>query len=290
MKKKVLITGSSGHSGTAIANLLKKEFDIIGVDIVDGDFTHHIGSLTDKKFVNKIAKGIYAVIHTASLHAPHISTHSRQAFIDTNITGTLNLLEASMESGAKKFIYTSTTSLYGESLNNRQQAVWITEEVPTIPRDIYDITKIAAEGLCRDFFNEKGLQATVLRVSRFWNEPLEDRIFYRMYRGLDVRDVAQAHQLAIHKHFKKFDAFNISAQSIFTKEDLVQLKNDAPTLLQNRIPELIRFYQNNHWEMPNSIDRVYVIDKAKKVLGYRPKYNIRDFLNNLNYTRNSQVL
>ena len=278
MKKKILVTGSSGHSGNQISDLLKEEFEIIGIDLKKGKHTHHLGSLTDREFIFQITKDIDIIIHTASLHAPHIATHSRKDFIDTNITGTLNLLEAAEVNGLQKFIYTSTTSLYGESLNNKKQAVWITEEVPTIPRDIYDITKIAAEGLCKDFFKKDGLQTTVLRVSRFWNEPIGKRVFYRMYRGLDVRDVALAHRLAIEKDFDQFDIFNISAQSIFTKSDLFDLKNNTKELVQKRIPKLIQYYENRNWEIPESIDRVYVIDKAKKELGYVPKYNIQQIL------------
>ena len=163
-------------------------------------------------------------------------------------------------------------------MDDEKQAVWITEEVPTIPRDIYDITKVAAEGLCRDFFNKEGLQTTVLRVSRFWNEPLRKKIFYRMYRGVDVRDVAYAHKLAIEKDFEKFDIFNISAQSIFTIYDLLDLKKNCRQIIQKKIPELITYYERKNWDFPNSIDRVYVIKKKKKELGYNPRYNIEQIL------------
>lgn len=278
MKKKVLITGSSGYSGSQIAKTLSEEYEVIGLDLVEGAYTHFIGDLTDKAFVGNLMLGVYAVIHTAALHAPHIASYSRRGFIDTNIIGTLNLLEAAEKNNIQKFIYTSTTSLYGESLYDENQAVWVTEELPTVPRDIYDITKIAGEGLCRDFFNPKGLQTTVLRVSRFWNEPMERKVFYRMYRGLDVRDVAQAHRLAIEKSFRQFDIFNISAQSIFTKADLQDLKHNARQLLQKRIPQLFSYFERNNWEVPHSIDRVYVIDKAVKKLGYQPQFNIEQML------------
>lgn len=278
MKKKILITGSSGHSGHQITVLLKEKFEVTGLDLVKGENTHHTGSLTDKDFVFRATEGMDAIIHTASLHAPHVPTHSRRDFINTNIVETLNLLEAAEQNGVKKFIYTSTTSLYGESMDDEKQAVWITEDVPAIPRDIYDITKIAAEGLCRDFFKKDGLQTTVLRVSRFWNEPVERKIFYRMYRGVDVRDVASAHQLAIGQDFGHFDLFDISAQSIFTQADLFDLKHNLSSLLSQKIPELIAFYKARNWPIPPSIDRVYVIDKAVKILGYAPGYNIGELL------------
>ena len=276
--KKVLITGSSGYSGSQIAALLANEFQIKGVDLVEGTYTTHIGSLTDQDFINTLLQGVDIIIHTASLHAPHIATHTRKDFIDTNITGTLNLLEAAKQYQVEKFVYTSTTSLYGESMDDATKAVWITEEVPTIPRDIYDITKIAAEGLCRDFFVPKGMQTVVLRTSRFWKEPMDKKVFYRMYRGVDVRDVALAHQLAIEHSFDHFEIFNISAQSIFIKDDLFDLKNNTAHLLRTKIPALFAYYNKRNWEMPSSIDRVYVIDKAKEMLGYQPKYNIKEML------------
>ncbi|MEO1051855.1 MAG: NAD(P)-dependent oxidoreductase [Bacteroidota bacterium] len=275
---KVVITGSSGHSGKEIARLLAPYYEIGGIDLLEGQYTTRVGSLSDRDFVMDAVASFDAIIHTAALHAPHVPTHSREAFIDTNIKGTLYLLEACQEHGIKKFIYTSTTSLYGRSLENEDQAVWVTEELPVRPRDIYDITKVAAEELCRDFFDKTNLQTIVLRVSRFWNEPDEKKVFYRMYRGLDVRDVAQAHQLAIETDLDQFDIFNISAQSIFTPADLNDLRNNTMELLQSRIPELIEYYKTRNWDMPSSIDRVYVIEKAKGILKYNPRYNIKELL------------
>ena len=158
------------------------------------------------------------------------------------------------------------------------QAVWVTEQLPAGPRDIYDITKLGAEGLCRDFFDPRRLQTLVLRVSRFWDEPLIDKVFYRMYRGVDVRDVAAAHQLAIEKNFETFEIFNVSAQPLFSKDELETIKRDAIPTLRRKLPELIEYYQARQWAIPASIDRVYVIEKAKRMLGYQPRYNIERLL------------
>lgn len=279
--KKVLITGSSGQSGMAIAKLQQSDYEIIGIDQIEGPFTSQIGSITDFSFVDEIMDGIDFVIHTASLHAPHVVTKSREEFIDTNIKGTLNLLESAAKYGVQKFVYTSTTSVYGVSMENESEAVWITEELPPKPRDIYDITKIAAENLCRDFFSKK-LKTMVLRVSRFWDEPMEDKLFYRMYRGLDVRDVAIAHKLAIESELEEFHVFNISSQTIFSQEDLKELKINSIQLLKNKIPDLLKYYEDRKWKLPTSIDRVYVIEKARELLGYEPKYNIEELLRDLN--------
>lgn len=279
--KPVLITGSAGQAGTAIAELLSPHVPVVGLDVQKSRFTSYTGSITDWATVKELTKNVGAIIHTASLHAPHVPTHTREQFVDTNIKGVLYLLEAAKLNGVPKFVYTSTTSLYGESMNAAGQAVWVTESLPQVARDIYDITKIAAEALCKDFFEADRLQTLSLRVSRFWDEPLPHKVFYRMYRGVDVKDVAMAHLLALRADFSSFEAFNISAQSPFSQEDLVALRADLHTLLAKRYPRIIDFFRQKNWPLPTEIDRVYVIEKAKKLLKYEPAFSIDVLLDQL---------
>jgi UDP-glucose 4-epimerase len=111
---RILITGSSGQLGAEIARQLSSQHDIIGIDLVEGVRTHHRVDIVDREAVRSLMKGIDAVIHTASLHAPHLATVSKQAFIDVNITGTLNMLEAATDGGVRRFVYTSTCNGYLE--------------------------------------------------------------------------------------------------------------------------------------------------------------------------------
>lgn len=148
------------------------------------------------------------LIHTGSLHAPHIKTHSTEEFIGTNIIGTLNLLEASIENGIRRFVYSSTTSLYGHAVVSSERAVWVTEDLLPKPRDIYDVTKIVAEGLCEMFSKKYGLPCISLRVSRFFPEPEYLITIYRLYRGVDVRDAAHAHILAMTSETEGYGTFN----------------------------------------------------------------------------------
>ena len=289
-KKIILVTGSSGQAGKAIAELLSQQYIVKGLDIIDGKFTNVKGSLNNWASMKEITKNIDAIVHTAALHAPHISLHSREEFIDTNIKGTLYLLEAAKLNGVKKLIYTSTTSLYGESMNNPKHAVWITERVMPIARDIYDITKLAAEELCRDFFDAEKLQTVSLRVSRFWDEPLDKKVFYRMYRGVDVRDVATAHKLALEISLNNFELFNVSAETIFNINDIKDLRKNLQNFLKNKYPQIIDFFASQKWEVPEYIDRVYIIDKAKKILGYQPLYNIDYLINQLKGEENDSNL
>src|ERR1051326_3381651 len=120
---RVLITGSSGYLGSTIAGQLAPLHETVGVDIVPGAYTDYVMSVNDEDALSRVARGVDAVIHTASLHQPQVTTHSGDAFIATNVTATLNLLAAAAQAGVRRFVYTSTTSVYGHAMRSRKQAV-----------------------------------------------------------------------------------------------------------------------------------------------------------------------
>src|SRR5437867_5490042 len=142
---RILITGSEGHLGEALIRTLQgSEHQAVGLDIKSGPFTHHVGSIIDRGFVKECMHGVDAVIHSATLHKPHIATHSRQDFVDTNVIGTLNLLEEAVSAGVTSFIYNSTTSAFGRSLTPPEGALaaWFSEQVVPVPKNIYGVTKV----------------------------------------------------------------------------------------------------------------------------------------------------
>lgn len=90
---KYLVTGSSGHLGEALVRVLRaRNADVVSIDVKPGAFTEFTGSITDRDFVAARMNGVDTVLHAATLHKPHVATHSRQDFVDANVTGTLNLL------------------------------------------------------------------------------------------------------------------------------------------------------------------------------------------------------
>ncbi len=119
-----------------------------------------------------ITEGVSAILHTATLHKPHIVTHTPQEFVDINISGTLALLEAATANNVSAFIFTSTTSIFGNAMRPEtgEPAVWISEDVVPVPKNIYGITKLAAENLCELTFKKEGVPCLVLRTSRFFPE------------------------------------------------------------------------------------------------------------------------
>lgn len=268
-----MVTGSSGQLGAAISSMLAENHMVRGIDLVPGEFTTDVGNIVDRDFVFSVAEKIEYIIHTGSLHAPHLATHSEQEFIDTNIRGTLNLLEASVEKGIRRFVYSSTTSLYGQAMVSSESAVWVTEDLLPKPRDIYDVSKIAAEGLCEMFSQKHGLPCISLRVSRFFPETEYLTTIYRLYRGVDVRDAAHAHILGMTAVTEGYGVFNISALSPFSRDETCDLLHDAPSVLLRHFPDLGGLFAKKGWDLPKSIDRIYSIERAKNILGYCPIFN-----------------
>ena len=278
--KKILVTGSSGQLGREIVKQLKlRQYEVLGIDVVESDTTNQLINIRNNEQVKNITIGMDAIIHTAAIHGKHYELkYPREEFIETNINGTFNLLKACVENGVKKFLYTSTTSIYGKSMVNSKEAVWVDENLIPAPRDIYDITKLTAELLCQDYFEKENIETTVLRVSRFLPEAENTKAIHRLYRGLDEYDGAIGHILALEKQFEIFEIFNISNESPFQKEDLKTLISDPKEVMKKYYPGIEEIFEQKAWVFPKSIDRVYSIEKAKKELGYKPINNFDSFI------------
>src|SRR5258708_14323813 len=157
-KRTVLVTGSAGHLGEALVRTLRTQHrPVRGMDLNPSAFTDRVGSITDRHFVRESMAGVHAVVHAATLHKPHVATHSRQAFVDTNVTGTLVLLEEAASAGVQTFVYTSTTSVFSGTLTSGAPAAWITDSVVPVAKNIYGVTKLAAEHLCELFASRQRL-------------------------------------------------------------------------------------------------------------------------------------
>jgi UDP-glucose 4-epimerase len=285
----ILVTGSAGHLGEALMRTLHAAgYQAIGLDVNHSAFTHRVGSVADRGFVKKCMPGVHAVLHTATLHKPHVATHTRQDFVDTNVTGTLNLLEEATAAGVGAFIFTSTTSVFGRALVPQvgEAAAWITEDVVPLPKNIYGVTKIAAENLCELFHNIRGLPCLILRTSRFFPEPDDSKEIRQSYedsnakvneflhRRADIEDVVNAHLLALERvHTIRFGRYIVSATTPFTRDDLQEVRTNADGVVRRRVQRYQEVYACRGWSMFPGIDRVYINDRARRDLGWRPRYD-----------------
>ena len=286
---KILVTGSAGHLGEALMRTLRRaDHDVVGLDAKASPFTDVVGSVADRACVAGCIRGVEAVLHTATLHKPHIVMHSAQAFVDTNVSGTLALLEAAAEENVGAFVFTSTTSVFGDALvpPPEEPAAWITESTVPVPKNIYGVTKRAAEDLCEMFHRRRGLACIVLRTSRFFPEEDDNpavsgryadgnvKANEFLYRRVEIEDVVDAHLLALQRARSiGFGRYIVSATTPFTPDDVAELRTDAPRVVARRCPEYEAEFRRRAWSMFPSIERVYVNERARRELGWRPRYD-----------------
>lgn len=172
---KVLITGADGFIGSHLAEALVRRghevrafvlYNSFGSrgwldhvpDDVRGSLDVFAGDIRDPFGVKEAVTGCHAVLHLAALIAIPYSYHSPATYVDTNVKGTLNILQAARELEVERFIHTSTSEVYGTA-----RVVPITEDHPLQGQSPYSATKIAADQLAYSYFASFGLPVVIAR-------------------------------------------------------------------------------------------------------------------------------
>lgn len=296
---RILLTGSSGWLGSALAPRLKAlGHQVIGLDPVASAQTEVVGSIADRDLVLRTVgeNGIDAIIHSGALHKPNIEHHESRDFVATNVQGTLNLLDAAVMHSVRRFVFTSTTSLMiSQAIRDgfkggARKAAWLTEAMSPEPRNIYGVTKLSAEHLCRLYYLQHGLPVVVLRTARFFPEAddmahaieqsdANTKANELLFRRLTVEDAAEAHVMALEKAPELgFDIFIVSAPTPFRPEDCPGLIADAPAVVARYFPDYPQLYARKGWTMFSSIDRVYDPSRARERLGFVCRASFADVL------------
>jgi len=301
----ILVTGSSGWLGqTLVPRLRRAGHTVIGIDPVEGPTTDIVGTIADRATVRRTIRdnAIQGIIHAGALHKPHVATHAATRFIEVNVQGTLNLLEEATAPGSPvdRFVFTSTTSLMiSQEIRDAHKrgvdrAFWIDEEMQELePRNIYGVSKLSGEHLCRMVHGASGLPIVILRTSRFF--PEEDDMAHEiiqsgantkanefLFRRLTVEDAAAAHIVALDRAPQiGFDTFIISALTPFSPDDCEQLMEYAPLVVHRYFPRYREIYARRGWTMFDYIDRVYDSTKAMRRLGFVCQTDFGDILTQL---------
>jgi UDP-glucose 4-epimerase len=276
---KVLITGAAGRVGSAICEALRAAGDaVVGLDRQPSAWTDVQADIGDEPAVRRALDGADAVVHVAALHAPHVGQASEAAFERINVQGSVQLARWAVQAGVRRFVFTSTTALYGHASTPADRAGWVDEDTLPQPRTVYHRSKLAAEAALAALADEQGLALTVLRMSRCFPEAADAMVVYRLHRGVDARDVAQAHVLALRQATPSVRTFVISGATPFRPEDAERLKHDAAALLAERAPDLAAAFAARGWALPASIDRVYTPQRAQQTLGWQPQFGFESVM------------
>jgi nucleoside-diphosphate-sugar epimerase len=287
---RVLVTGSSGHLGEAMVRTLRaRGADVVSLDARPSPWTSVVGSVTDPDLVREVMTGVEVVFHMAAQHKPQLAFLPAQAFVDTNISGTNTMLEAAAAANVRAFVMTSSTTVFGDALipPPDQPATWIDESVVPVPKNMYGVTKASAENLCQLTHRNSGLSCVVLRTSRFFVEGddmphhyggrSEDNIKANEYacRRVAIEDAIDAHLRAAERAPRLgFGRYVVSATTPFTREDMTQLRVDAASVFERRVPLAAAVWKELGWRFPDRLDRVYVNSASRDALGWSPRFDL----------------
>jgi len=300
---KILVTGGAGFIGSHVVDkLVQRGFKVRVLDNLSTgsieNIKHHVEAgrveliVGDVRNVNEVAKaveGVDAVIHEAALTSVPRSIEDPAATHDVNVTGTLNLLRACLNAGVKRFIYASSSSIYGETETLPKK-----EDMPAKPISPYAASKLAAESYCLAFHKAYGLEAVALRyfnvygprqtygpysgvITIFINRLLagEPPIIYgdgtqtRDFTYVD--DAAEATVTALESSVAVGNAINIATgrqtsvnQLAKTLIGIVGRNTIKPVYAPPRKGDIKHSYAD--------------ISKAVKLLNYKPKFSLEDGL------------
>jgi len=303
---KVLVTGGAGFIGSHVADsFVDSDFEVVVIDNLSSGRLENIKHNMDKKdfrlakvdirdydSVKKLVKDVDAVFHEAAVVSVTRSVENPFLTNDVNVTGTLNLLKASVDSGVKRFVYASSSSVYGETKTLPKH-----EGLAPQPISPYAVSKMAAERYCLVFHEVYGLETVCLRyfnvygprqkygpysgvISIFINRLLNDEPPIIFGDGEQTRDfthvqnVVQASKLALNKSGAVGEVFNIAAGVATTVNEL------ASMLLEIMDKTYLKPVYTS--PRPGDIRHSYAdVTKAKKVLGYHPTFSLKEGLSQL---------
>lgn len=307
-KKTVLVTGGAGFLGiNLVRHLLDRGYDVTSLDVQDFDYPerskiHEVrGDIRDEKIVRELMKGKDYVVHTAAA----LPLYTPEEIYETDVIGTRVVMTAAREAGVKCAVHVSSTAVYG-----------IPDHHPLCEDDKldgvgpYGQAKIQAEIVCLEQ-RAKGLVVPIIRPKSFigperlgvfallYDWALDGRGFPMIgsgknrYQLLDVADLCEAIYLCMTKDPAiTNDTFNIGAKEFTTMGEDYQAVLDAvgkgkkivpfpaaPAVLGLRALEALGVSPLYKWVYETaSKDSFVSIEKAERVLGYKPKYSNKDAL------------
>jgi UDP-glucose 4-epimerase len=171
--KRILITGGAGFIGSNLARILVQEMGH-SVTVIDDLFTGDLvnlkgipvefvqGNILDRNLVENCMRGKEIIFHLAARNII-VSMRNPREDLEVNILGTFNVLEAALRAGVEKFVYASTSSIYGNP-----RYLPISEEEPPHFLNFYSVSKYSGESYARVFYESQDLPATVVRYSNVY--------------------------------------------------------------------------------------------------------------------------
>ena len=286
---RVLVTGAGGTLGRALLpRLAAAGHTAVGLDLQAGDSTGEwlVGDIRDPDVVSRATRGADIVVHTAALHGIHLGDHSPREFHDLNLTGTFNVWEAAVENKVGGVVFSSTMGVYGETRKPSadDEVVFLDEDLPLRPGDIYGWTKVAGEELCRYHLRAHGIPSIALRYGMFVPEPFFRYGIRLLYGGVHEDDVADAVMAAVDRLSRDgtgHEVCNVEAPLPFTPDDGPDLRRDPLAAIERHVPGAAALLRDRGVQSLKPVTEVFPVDRLESVLGLRPRHDFRRWLDEL---------
>ena len=288
---KILITGAAGESASDFAPWIARYHDVRLTDVaeptVDLEFT--AADISEPTCVGRLVEGVDAVVHFAALLPFEYGT---AAFCDTNVKGTMMLLEAAAATGVQRFVYASTTWATGHGVE--EGSLPVDEESPARPVEVYGLTKLMGE-LAAEFYGRTTPMTTVVaRVARYhrypdlgpngeieWRKADYAALAYEMLKagqGLyNPTDLCTAMKACLEAEVDGCARYVFANELPYTAEDAAQVAEAPPPVLERAYPGAAEFLAEMGVHPPPA-KGFYSVAKAKLELGWRNEYNLGDLI------------
>lgn len=277
---RVLITGAAGVLGRKVTGLLENEpgLELRLTDTVPLDTPHEFvqTDLADSDAVKPLCDGVDQVMHIASIHP--WKPYTPKQYIDCNITGTYNVLEAAAASKVSRVIYTSSIAAMGMGAAPEIPLPW-DETKPCVPDGhIYSVTKHVGEQFCEMFRKKGAFSYIALRPGTFIPREMSDTSFGigLLFQWVHGDDVAQAHHKAFLSDVEN-EAFIITAKAPFVRADSDALRTDARSVIFRYFPRAEEL-EKRGTKLPERLNYCYDVSKAERLLGYRSEVTFGTWL------------
>ncbi len=300
----VLVTGGGGFIGSHVVDALLKRNIRVGVldDFSTGqtsnlvqhaalDLQLHKGDIRDEEFVRRAVRGYDAVIHQAALVSVTRSVEDPRLTNSVNVDGTVNLLSAARDANIRRFIYASSSSVYGETQTQPK-----TETMNTLPISPYAVSKLAAENYCRVFARVYGMETICLRYFNVYG-PRQKSGPYSGVIPTFIKRVMNGEPLIIFGDGKQTRDFTyvedvVSANLLGLEADVSQgresvfnVASGRPVTLNELASMVTRLMgkpdlgtEHVAPRMGDIRDSYSDISRAKRVLGYSPSFTLEEGL------------
>jgi len=291
---RILVTGGAGFIGSEVIRQLKvkqSEFKVRAMDLVrhpDDDIERFTGSIMDINDVSQAVQGCDYVMHMAAMLGVKRTEQQRLSCLNVNIQGTINILDACVKARVKKVVLMSSSEVYGDARENP-----ISEDTPLSPKSVYAVSKLAGEEYCRAYFDQYGLEFSVVRFFNSYGPgQVAEFVLPRFVSA--VMDDKPPTVYGSGEQIRAFCYVGDSARgaiSVLLHEDahrdVYQIGNDQEPISMRALAEKVirisgkdlspRFVNMSDSDRSSGREiqeRVPDISKARKLLGYEPKVSL----------------